>query len=327
MTSSLPKSTRCDPCVLCEGTEFKVLSQHDRNGRPLTTALCGRCGLVSHEAIPNDDQLAEYYARHYRIDYHGEYSPSARRVLREWRRGNELVQHLSPYIRDRESVFEVGAGMGCNVKQFELAGLTASGIEPGRGFQQFAERQLLANVSYGFLQDLDPLNQYDVVLLVHVLEHFNQPTQAMRTIRQLLNPGGQLYVEVPNLEAPHSSPGKLFHFAHVYNFTRPTLTMLARKCGFRIKRVLSSSNAKSLMVLLERTDEERFTLDASSYECSRSAISRYNRISYHLRWSYMRDRWQTLRRQHGARLFANDRLARILSVCRGPKQAPMNRAA
>ena len=95
MTSSLPKSTRCDPCVLCEGTEFEVLSQHDRKGRPLTTALCGRCGLVSHEAIPNDDQLAEYYARHYRIDYHGEYSPSARRVLREWRRGNELVQHLS----------------------------------------------------------------------------------------------------------------------------------------------------------------------------------------------------------------------------------------
>lgn len=326
-SAPLPGSKRSGQCVLCEQCSCEILSRHDRNYQQLTTVICTHCGLVSHESVPSDRELAEYYSAQYRQDYHGEFQPSARRVLREWQRGGALVKRLSTYTRRCSNVFEIGAGIGCNVKQFELTGLDASGIEPGRGFQQFANRQLQANISNKFFQDLKADGQYDIVLLVHVLEHLNGPVQALQTIRNMLRPEGLVYIEVPNLEAPHSRPSRLFHFAHIYNFTGSTLAMLARKCGFRIKHAFSQSSDKNLMILLERTDHETFTLDKSSYQCTRQAVNRYNNLTYHLRWEYFKDRFSSLYRQHTARLAANYRLNRILQRCRKPQQAVFTKAA
>ena len=323
----LPRSERRAPCVLCEQTNYEILSQHDRNAQPLPTVICMHCGLVSHESIPSDDELAEYYSKEYRQDYHGEFQPSGRRVLREWKRGGELATRLSTHTHGYHTLFEIGAGIGCNVKHFELAGLEASGIEPGCGFQQYAQSQLQANISDQFFQDLSLDRQYDIVLMVHVLEHLNEPVKALQTIRKLLNPGGLAYIEVPNLEAPHSRPSRLFHFAHIYNFTGSTLAMLARKCGFRVKHALSRSSDKNLMILLERTDHETLTLDQSSYQCVRTAINRYNNLTYHVRWEYVKDRCRTLYRQHSARLATNYRLSRILQRCQKPQQTAFHKAA
>ena len=323
----LSRSKRPDPCALCEQTNYEVLSRHDRNSQPLTTVICTHCGLVSHESIPNDHELAEYYSKEYRQDYHGEFQPSGRRVLREWKRGGELATRLCTYTRGYRNLFEIGARIGCNVKQFELTGLEASGIEPGCGFQQYAKRQLQADISNKFFQDLRIDRQYDIVLMVHVLEHLNEPVQAFQTIRKILNPGGLAYIEVPNLEAPHSRPGRLFHFAHIYNFTGSTLAMLARKCGFRVKHAFSRSSDKNLMLLLERTDHETLTIDQSSYQFTRAAIDRYNNLTYHLRWDYLKERCRTLYRQHSSRLATNYRLNRILQRCQEPQQTAFHKVA
>ncbi|MEE3371642.1 MAG: class I SAM-dependent methyltransferase [Planctomycetota bacterium] len=323
----LIRSERRDPCVLCEQTNYEILFRRDRDCRPLTTVICTHCGLVSHESIPNNHELAEYYSKEYRQEYHGEFHPSGRRVLREWKRGSELAARLSTHTLGCRKLFEIGAGIGCNVKQFELAGLDASGIEPGCGFQQYAKRHLKADISKKFFQDLRTGGQYDIVLMVHVLEHLNEPVQAFETIRKLLIPGGLAYIEVPNLEAPHSRPGRLFHFAHIYNFTGSTLAMLARKCGFRIKHAFSRSSDKNLMILLERTDHEMLTLDQSSYHCTRQAIDRYNNLTYHLRWKYIKERCRALYRQHSTRLATNYRLNHIIQRCQEPPQTVFHKVA
>lgn len=305
-------SSRFQPCDACQSTSFVVLSRTDRRSNALTTVVCRTCGLVSHESIPTEAELTAYYEREYRQDYHGEYAPSPHRVMREWTRGKGLRNLLQPYLQPAAKVMEVGAGIGCTVKQFELAGFRATGVEPGEGFQQYSQRELKAQVEQAFLEDLSPTQDQDLVMLVHVLEHLPRPTEALNRLRMLLKPGGLLYIEVPNFAAPHAAPGKQFHYAHIYNYTPATLAMVAQKCGFAIEQSLSPSHDKNLKLLLRRTDEQVWTIDEQAFAHSLEAAYRYNLVSYHLRWRYVVDRLRSVSFRWGGRIGAKGRLQRVL---------------
>jgi len=306
---------REQPCDLCLGKLFEVISRRDRRGGDLTTVVCVRCGLVSHLRIPTDEELAEYYGKSYRRDYHGEISPSPRRVIRAWNTGQAVFRRVREFLRPGDRLFEVGAGIGCTVKAFELAGYDASGIEPGEGFHAFSRRRLHARVENRLLDQVPRCPNYDFVLLVHVIEHFNAPGRALRHIHDILAPGGRLYVACPNLGAPHAAPGRLFHFAHVYNFTHRTLTTLGRACGFRPLRRLSSDDDRDLMMVFERYGEERLQIDPRGYPETIRAIRRYNVLSYHLRPRYWLQRGRTVIQHLSERVRAQRRLERIVARC------------
>ena len=309
-------SSRQAPCDLCEHSRFEQVASRDRRGQELATVVCRTCGLISHERIPSDDELSSYYQQQYRADYHGEYSPSAYRVVREWNRGRELLRLLAPFLQPEATVFEVGSGMGCTVKNFECAGYNALGIEPGDGFRAFATNQLGARIFPGVLAQLAPEPLGDMALLVHVLEHFNSPTRALQHIRTLLRAGGRLYVEVPNAAAPHAAPGKMFHFAHIYNFTPATLQMLAQKARFRVHTWLSQPRDRNIRVLLERCHSETWQIDPTSFDQTMQSLQRYGKLGYHLRWEYLTMRLRTIVSHRMDHVRARARMEHIVGNCR-----------
>jgi SAM-dependent methyltransferase len=277
----------------------------------LDTILCRICGLISHAQIPTDEELAQYYQLQYRQDYHGEYTPSSYRVAREWRRGQQLAQRLLPYLKSTDAILEIGSGIGCTVKNLELAGFDACGIEPGEGFVKFSRESLKASVRRASLSDLGHAPTCDVVLLVHVLEHLNAPRAALQHIWQLLRPGGRLYVEVPNAGAPHAAPGKIFHFAHIFNFTPATLRMLGRATGFEVQQ-LSRERDKNLMMLLHKSPRRDDRIEPQSYEQSLAAMRRFGFWSYHLRWNYLSDAAARLANRLASRWGSQGKLDAIL---------------
>jgi len=318
---SLSESDRSRPCNLCCGSHFLRAADLDRRGNPLETVLCRNCGLVSHGSIPSDAELSEYYEEQYREDYHGEFTPSPYRVLREWKRAEQLVDMLGDQLPRSARVMEIGSGIGCTVKNFELAGFQASGIEPGQGFWQFSRQQLNADIQQSTLDQLEGTANQQLVLLVHVLEHLNDPSAALRKLRDLMSTDGLCYIEVPNFSAPHAAPGKQFHFAHIYNFTPLTLTMLAHANGLVVRQLFSTPADKNLQILLARgplpADGEKFTVDSSSFPLSYQALTRYNSLGYHLRWRYLRDRVSTLLRHAGDHWRTSARLDNLLCRCQG----------
>jgi SAM-dependent methyltransferase len=306
------ESKRCD---LCDGTQFELIARHDRHGKDLLTGVCTQCGLVSHWNIPSEVDLQDFYATRYRREYHGETTPSARRVMRAWRNAKRIQRQLEPSLAPGTDVFDVGAGIGCAAKVFELAGHPASGIEPNFGFQEFSKNQLHARVASGDLWDIPTQAAHDTVLLVHVIEHFRSPRQALRHIHRILKPGGQLYVECPNLGAPFATRPKLFHFAHIHNFTPLTLQMLARRCGFEVVCWFSTPENPNLQVLLKRVDSELLEVNADSYRQTMAALERFGPWSYHLRWRYLLPRVAKLSSYAVEHLIAGPYVTRILRRC------------
>jgi SAM-dependent methyltransferase len=139
---------------------------------------------------------------------------------------------------------------------------------------------------------------------------------ALQHIRRLLRPGGRLYIEVPNAAAPHAAPGKMFHYAHIYNFTPATLQMLAHKARFRVRTWLSPKYDRNIRVLLEPTESPEWQVDPVSYDATLEVLNRYSTLSYHMRWEYVQVRLQTVLSHASDRVRAKARMKRIVERCR-----------
>ena len=308
-----------DPCDLCGSLDRELLATLDRKGEPLLTGICRPCGMVAHWQRPTEAELQAFYASEYRLSYHGELTPSPRRVRRAWVNAQRIHQRLKPFLQTKDSIFEVGAGIGCTVKAFELNGHRAIGIDPGEGFQRFSQAELRADVHNQSLFDVPGYPQHDVVLLIHVIEHFRSPRRALEHIHKILQPNGLLYVECPNLAAPFALRSKLFHFAHITNFTPSSLMMLAESCGFSVVQCFNQEQNPNLQVLLKKSSHTRFDIDDQNYSRTLAAIQRYNGLTYSLRPSYLINRVAKLASYANEHLISSKWLNNFSQRCRDAK--------
>lgn len=276
--------------------------------------MCVECGLVVHAQVPSQAEQADYYARRYRREYHGSARPAPRRVVRAWRAGGARARRLAPLFPGGALAFEVGAGLGGTLKQLELLGLEASGIEPDPVWAAFAREELRVDVRDGRLEELNQA-AYDLVLLVHVIEHLPSPRRALERVRGLVGEGGRVYVECPNLNAPFARPGKLFHPAHIHNFTPATLVALAARAGLALERSFTGPRNPTTALLFRPAEPEETALDSANRERTRAVLGASG-LRYYLRPEYLSLRATKLSEQMREALFAAAECRRILRRCR-----------
>jgi 2-polyprenyl-3-methyl-5-hydroxy-6-metoxy-1,4-benzoquinol methylase len=78
-------------------------------------------------------------------------------------------------------------------------------------------------------------SHFDVVSLVHVLEHLRDPWSALRELRARLKPGGLLLVEVPNDPVVElERAGRRNDLPHLWFFSEAGLCEAARTAGFEV---------------------------------------------------------------------------------------------
>ncbi len=92
------------------------------------------------------------------------------------------------------SILEVGAGSG-----FRLVAMAVDGFTRVRGIDPFAPRDLDLPLGVRVLKmDLGGVQDgFDVVLLLHVLEHLPDPAAALRDLYRVVNPGGAVVLRTP----------------------------------------------------------------------------------------------------------------------------------
>jgi len=222
-----------DPCGLCGDMEREVLAARGRGHAPLTTAICRGCGLVSHHPLPSRAEMAEFYAKHYRVAYKGGFEPKRKHSLRALRGAMGRAARLVPFLRGGAPILDIGASSGEFVYVMARAGFQASGIEPNEAYADFARRSYGVAMETGGFEGAAPNNAtLSLVTMNHVLEHVADPWQALRRIHGWLTADGILFLEVPNLAATKKQVSNIFHKAHIWNFTPETLALLAWQCGF-----------------------------------------------------------------------------------------------
>tara|TARA_Y100000588_G_scaffold144439_1_gene158397 strand:- start:847 stop:1572 length:726 start_codon:yes stop_codon:yes gene_type:complete len=138
------------------------------------------------------------------------------------------------------AVLDIGCGPGWLLSQLDSR-WERYGIEPSKQAASVAEKY--ASIFEGTLEDfVFRKNAFDLVVAYHVIEHIRDPLAAIKSIHQLLRPGGTLIVGTPDFDSGcarrFGSKFRLLHDAtHISLFSNDSMHRFLRNHGFKITSV------------------------------------------------------------------------------------------
>jgi SAM-dependent methyltransferase len=234
---------------------------------------CTDCATVFTATLPSTPEEAHDYSTYYEKGNLEVPAFIERRL-------DQLVAGFDKYRR-RNRWLDVGCGAGALMRAAAERGWTATGTEVSTRAAD-AVRSPGFDVRLGELETLS-LEQggFDVVSAVEVLEHVSDPDTLIGTARQLLRPGGALYMTTPNgrgiaarLLRTHwsvMSPPE-----HLQLFSTKGLKSLVTRVGFEIVRLRAHAvNPHELFAALRSSNdaEQPFERVPSAYELNESLDS------------------------------------------------------
>ena len=112
----------------------------------------------------------------------------------------QIDQTIQYFLKpDQKSVIDIGCGSGYVLSELKKRGFDVLGIDFNPDAIRIAQEHFHLNAQVGRIEDLVALDsKFDFALLVHVLEHVEDPLSLLRNIRQVLAPNGILLVDLPN---------------------------------------------------------------------------------------------------------------------------------
>jgi 2-polyprenyl-3-methyl-5-hydroxy-6-metoxy-1,4-benzoquinol methylase len=118
-----------------------------------------------------------------------------------------------------KTIFEVGCGNSIWLPYIaRKTGAEVGGLDYSEGGCELARRQLASHGVSGkiFCRDLFEVDDksvgtYDFVYSLGMVEHFTDTTQVLAKLLELVNPGGVLFTEVPNLKSIHGLMSWVWH--------------------------------------------------------------------------------------------------------------------
>jgi len=219
-------------CFLCGSNHQTPFARVESFGFPLVYYQCDRCGLIFQSEKENQASDLEFYESTYREIYQASEEPTAKDLWVQEQRAAHLINLLrSQNMANCIRVLDIGASAGVLLNNFrKTTDCDVVGVEPGDAYRAYAEQNGLQMFpSLDALIESTP-ERFDLVSLIHVLEHLPDPVGTLQTIRkELLVDDGILLLEVPNFYA-HDS----YELAHLACYTPHTLREVVRQAGFEV---------------------------------------------------------------------------------------------
>jgi SAM-dependent methyltransferase len=249
------------PCHVCGGglhalSDFAGFAQVTSDCRPWhaggTLAVCPQCGAVQKPATQAWlDEAGRIYAEYAIYSQSGGVEQSAFESGSgaNTARSNKIVEWLGETgnLRAHGRMLDIGCGNGAFLRafssrypQWQMAGLEL-------GDQHRATIEAIPGVTHFHTGSIDEVDgQFDLIVLIHALEHIPDPARYLRSIAKHLEPGGLLLIEVPDLK---TSPFDILIADHTTHFTIDVLTRVVVDAGFVPLTACSGYVPKELSLL------------------------------------------------------------------------------
>ena len=219
---------------------------------------CKQCGLMfssPRAKLPDQDEIKDYdpeFTRKTREHNRDRYDKEEFQV-RDYEDTRAFLRKAYP---GRGRLLEIGCSMGFLLAKFREDGWDVEGIEPNRGFCEFVDEYHSIKASPTILEEANiPANSFDVIVMLHVIEHVPDPLGTLKEISRVLKPGGTLILETPRYD---SLMFKLLRHrersvscdGHIYFFTTDTLRQMSQKAGFDVQFINYVGRSLNLARLL-----------------------------------------------------------------------------
>lgn len=263
MATTAGSETGCSICgsgFLEELIDYRSLRRVTSDCRPWPAGgrigVCHACGAVQK---PADDaflaEIADIY-RSYTI-YHQ--AAGAEQAVFEQSSGlpasrsvkllDTFQQHAN--LKPTGRMLDLGCGNGATLRAFGQVApsWTKAGTEFDAKYR--AEVESIPNTEPLYVCPVENVpGSFDVITMVHVLEHIVDPIAVLKTLRGKLAPGGLLLIEVPHHPA---NPFELLIADHRTHFTADSMTRALVAAGFEIVSVAEDWIPKELSIVARQS--------------------------------------------------------------------------
>jgi 2-polyprenyl-3-methyl-5-hydroxy-6-metoxy-1,4-benzoquinol methylase len=226
-------------CRLCGDDRLKLHYTQGNNGE-FKFYRCSACGLVNYDLSTGLD--TQKYAASF-IDPHDEQIIANRAQTKTY-------QFIKKHITTRGTLLDIGCGNGRLLYLAHNDGWKVHGLELSPFLARSIEKKLGITVHpVDFLDyHTDRQEEYDAIVLRHVLEHLPDPVLAFQKINSLLKLNGHGVLEFPNIAAWDLRTKRFlqriglhkkryrndYRPGHCNEFARGSFSHLAKKTGFKI---------------------------------------------------------------------------------------------
>ncbi|CAI6081306.1 Ubiquinone biosynthesis O-methyltransferase, mitochondrial [Paenibacillus sp. JJ-100] len=232
------------PHSVMQGYDSNQLMLHD-----LEIYSCTHCGHAQIPKYIND----EYYDEYAMGAFWGESFKKARTAQME--RLIKIAPSLNKFL-------DIGCGMGHYLDLASPYFAEIHGIEPSKFVMSIASDKGYFIKNDYFHEGVYPNTRFDVITIIEVLEHLENPLGFIKDAANLLNENGILLVEVPNGQRIFEK--RLYNNLctdHIQYFSISSLTILARRAGLSIVCAQESSDPNLLEIFMRKVSavDETFT--------------------------------------------------------------------
>ena len=252
--------------MICQHENSKIILE--TKGYKLCKCLSCKLIFVKKDAIELNSQ--NVYANFYKKENASRFGGIVEVIVKMFR----FKRACKIYFLNKKarSILDIGSGRGWMLyflkKYFKYDRVT--GTQIAENAFRFSKEKLKLEIHNQDLLELSFENKFDIVSILHVLEHVENPEKYVEKISELLHDDGLLFIEVPNFNAwsrrltkGHWLSLDLKH--HLTFFTPTSLSSLLKKYNFKIKKIRTFSleystftSTQSLLNIITNSDSYFF---------------------------------------------------------------------
>lgn len=164
------------------------------------------------------------------------------------------VMLVKEFLPEGSRILDVGCATGLFVLEALRHGFCCEGIDPSFRFTEIGQKMLKVSLHSGSIDEFKPSYQFRGIMLWDVLEHVPNLMHIIKKCYNLLEPGGFLFLQVPNYKGISDSCKmymcrlglrRSFNFGfpwHIFTFDKRSLSYLMKASKFSPVRFESWSH-------------------------------------------------------------------------------------
>jgi len=247
------KYTLINNDCICEADNDIILAESDRHAVEFQTVVCCSCGLIRAKKYFTYDNVSDFYSNHYR-KLHPEEKENLNPEIffnKQFEKTKDRFQLISKYINkklENLKIVDVGGGAGGMLKNFDQKKNDLFLAEYHEPYLDNAQNKGI-NIIKGGLKDIS--FKPDIIILSHVIEHWSNFKQEIKSLISLQKIGTINYIEFPGVDSLKLGRREAniigdLHVPHVYYFHSNVFENIMNRYGF--EKLYIDSRIRALFI-------------------------------------------------------------------------------
>ena len=234
-------------CLICNSADnVKIFIDYNALHAKRNIVKCKECNFVFFETDKNGKLDDSYWDNKQHIDVYENHEVQNGFEIESKKRIDAINELTSKGL-----LLDIGCGLGDFLRVARENGWKVCGVEISSLAAEYARRKYALDVHQGTIENCNfGSESIDVVTMWDVIEHVQNPIQALSAIRNKLKKGGMLVIKTPDDQSLFKSLSRFMYFIslkkisfllkyvyyipHYYYYNKRSLSRMLEKFGFKV---------------------------------------------------------------------------------------------